>query len=100
MKSKLKYPFLLSILATMSLRTLFGNEHPTNADPVGAVRSAKQILSVESGGDTTKGMSLAGKRPNTKLIKAPDPATEFLVGAGLVALSVVRRRLRGTGPKT
>ena len=61
MKSKLKYPFLLSILATMSLRTLFGNEHPPNADPVGAVRSAKQILSVESGGDTTKGMSLAGK---------------------------------------
>ena len=99
MKSKLKYPFLLPILGAIFLPSVCCDVHATAADQTGALHSPKDATSAANGGSPTKPLSPAGKLSGTKVIKAPDPATEFLVGAGLVALSVVRRRLRNTSLK-
>lgn len=88
------------VLSTILFLTAFAVAGPcttlTGKDQAAALNSPSsrtQISKVDIRGSTVKATSKqTGADPN--MTDAPDPATPLLIGSGLIALSLFRRRLR------
>lgn len=71
----------------------------TVTDPVKVIDSRKIDGSEQRESRTRKSANSVGRRSRKEISEAPDPGTQFLVGAGLVALSVLSRRRVKAVPK-